>query len=78
MRRIVSKKIICSKQNWIVVNMCALSAVHNLMNYLVQVSADAVSLANALRGDNKSQGNWGEFVLEKLLEDSEIQRKLSR
>jgi DNA recombination protein RmuC len=27
-------------------------------------------LANALRGDNKAQGNWGEFVLEKLLEDS--------
>ena len=35
-----------------------------------QISADAVSLANALRGDNKAQGNWGEFVLEKLLEDS--------
>ncbi|MGB2260677.1 MAG: DNA recombination protein RmuC, partial [Porticoccaceae bacterium] len=36
----------------------------------LQISADAVSLANALRGDNKAQGNWGEFVLEKLLEDS--------
>tara|TARA_A100001015_G_scaffold281273_1_gene344384 strand:- start:42 stop:272 length:231 start_codon:yes stop_codon:yes gene_type:complete len=27
-------------------------------------------LANALKGDNKQQGNWGEFVLEKLLDDS--------
>ncbi len=36
----------------------------------LQVSADAVSLANALRSDNKAQGDWGEFVLEKLLEDS--------
>ncbi len=41
-----------------------------LQKQTMQVSADAVSLANALRGDNKAQGNWGEFVLEKLLEDS--------
>jgi DNA recombination protein RmuC len=41
-----------------------------LQKQTMQVSADAVSLANALRGDNKAQGNWGEFILEKLLEDS--------
>ena len=35
-----------------------------------QISSDAVNLANALKGDNKAQGNWGEFILEKLLEDS--------
>ena len=35
-----------------------------------QISSDALALANALRGDNKAQGNWGEFILEKLLEDS--------
>ena len=40
----------------------------------MQVSADAVSLANALRGDNKAQGNWGEFILEKLLEDSGLSK----
>ncbi|GFZ85033.1 DNA recombination protein RmuC [Rickettsiales bacterium] len=27
-------------------------------------------LSRALRGDNKKLGNWGEFVLEKILEDS--------
>ena len=46
-----------------------------LQKQTMQVSADAVSLANALRGDNKAQGNWGEFILEKFLEDSGLSRK---
>ncbi len=29
---------------------------------------EAAQLANALKGDNKLQGNWGEMVLERLLE----------
>ena len=41
-----------------------------LQKQTMKVSADALSLANALRGDNKTQGNWGEFVLERLLEDA--------
>ena len=45
-----------------------------LQKQTMQISEDAVSLANALRGDNKAQGNWGEFVLEKLLEDSGLTR----
>ena len=44
--------------------------ISELQKQTLQISADAVSLANALRGDNKHQGNWGEFVLEKLLEDA--------
>jgi DNA recombination protein RmuC len=35
-----------------------------------QVGEDAVQLANALKGDSKFQGNWGEVVLERLLEES--------
>ncbi|MFM1896047.1 MAG: hypothetical protein RLZZ385_1121, partial [Pseudomonadota bacterium] len=31
-------------------------------------------LTNALKGDNKAQGSWGEFVLEKILEKSGLQR----
>ena len=44
--------------------------ISELQKQTMKVSADAVSLANALRGDNKTQGNWGEFVLERLLEDA--------
>lgn len=35
-----------------------------------QLSSDANNLAVALKGDNKSQGNWGELILEKILERS--------
>lgn len=35
-----------------------------------QIGDDAVNLTNALKGDNKAQGNWGEVILERLLEAS--------
>lgn len=44
--------------------------IKNLQALNNQISADAVNLTNALKGDNKAQGNWGEFVLESLLEKS--------
>ncbi|MFY7971888.1 MAG: DNA recombination protein RmuC [Flavobacteriales bacterium] len=35
-----------------------------------QISSEANNLAVALKGDNKTQGNWGELVLESILEQS--------
>jgi DNA recombination protein RmuC len=35
-----------------------------------QMSEDAHNLTRALKGDNKAQGNWGELILEKILESS--------
>ena len=35
-----------------------------------QMSEDAVNLTRALKGDKRAQGNWGEVVLERILEDS--------
>ncbi len=35
-----------------------------------QMSADAVSLTQALKGESKAQGNWGEMILERILETS--------
>ena len=35
-----------------------------------QLSSDAINLTNALKGENKTQGNWGEIVLERILEES--------
>ena len=35
-----------------------------------KMSNETKNLTNALKGDNKKQGNWGEFVLEKILENS--------
>nr|MBC7611388.1 DNA recombination protein RmuC [Pseudopedobacter sp.] len=34
------------------------------------IQDDATNLTKALKGDNKKQGNWGEMVLDKLLEGS--------
>lgn len=35
-----------------------------------KISKEANNLASALKGDNKMQGNWGEVILEKILERS--------
>lgn len=35
-----------------------------------QMSKDATNLTNALKGESKTQGNWGEFILESILEKS--------
>ena len=39
-----------------------------------QLSTDAHNLANALKGQSKVQGDWGEFQLETLLEKSGLQK----
>lgn len=44
--------------------------IKQLQELNTQISEDAVNLTNALKGDNKAQGNWGEMVLESLLENS--------
>lgn len=36
----------------------------------LQMSEEAQNLTKALKGDNKTQGNWGELILEKVLESS--------
>lgn len=48
--------------------------ISELQKQTMKVSSDAASLASALKGNNKQQGNWGEFVLEKLLEDSGLSK----
>ena len=44
--------------------------IKNLVELNKQISEEANNLATALKGDNKQQGNWGELVLEKVLERS--------
>ncbi|PSL49254.1 DNA recombination protein RmuC [Chitinophaga niastensis] len=38
------------------------------------LSKEANNLTNALKGDSKKQGNWGEMILEKVLEASGLER----
>ncbi len=39
-----------------------------------QMSKEATNLTKALKGDNKIQGNWGELVLERVLEKSGLEK----
>ena len=44
--------------------------IENLQKLNTRLSEEAINLTNALKGDNKAQGSWGEFVLESILEKS--------
>lgn len=44
--------------------------IKSLKDLNIQMSEEAQNLTKALKGDNKTQGNWGEFILEKVLENS--------
>ena len=39
-----------------------------------RITQEAENLVNALKGDTKTQGNWGEFILESILENSGLQK----
>ena len=44
--------------------------VKNLQDLNAKISEDAVNLTNALKGESKTQGTWGEVILERVLEKS--------
>jgi len=46
----------------------------NLKNLNAQMSKDTINLTKALKGDSKMQGNWGELVLERVLEKSGLEK----
>lgn len=46
----------------------------NLKDLNQQMSTEARNLTRALKGDNKAQGNWGEVILERVLEKSGLMR----
>lgn len=48
--------------------------IHALHQLNRDMTAEAHALATALRGEHKTQGNWGEMVLERVLERSGLRR----
>jgi DNA recombination protein RmuC len=48
--------------------------IERLANLNIKMSDEARSLTNALKGDSKIQGNWGELVLESILESSGLRK----
>lgn len=45
-----------------------------LQNQNLKISKEAENLTKALKGDSKMQGNWGELVLERVLEKSNLEK----
>jgi DNA recombination protein RmuC len=48
--------------------------VRNLQDLNTRISKDAINLTNALKGESKTQGTWGEIILERVLEKSGLEK----
>lgn len=44
--------------------------IENMIAQTKSISEDAIKLTNALKGENKRAGNWGEHILETILQNS--------
>ena len=51
-----------------------LTEVRNLQSASERVNEEAENLTRALKGDKRIQGNWGELVLERVLEESGLRK----
>lgn len=48
--------------------------IQELKTQAQRIGEDAVQLTRALKGDSKMQGNWGEVILERILEESGLHK----
>jgi DNA recombination protein RmuC len=48
--------------------------IKSLVEQTVRITAETTALTRALRGDSKTQGDWGEMILETMLETSGLQK----
>lgn len=48
--------------------------IRNLQELNARISEDAVNLTRALKGESKTQGTWGEVILERVLERSGLKK----
>jgi DNA recombination protein RmuC len=51
-----------------------LTEIIHLKSLNERISEDAINLTNALRGQSKTRGSWGEMILERVLEESGLQK----
>lgn len=48
--------------------------IHHLKELNQKISKEALNLTRALKGDSKARGNWGEVILERVLEASGLKK----
>lgn len=68
------KAILQTNQDSIERNASLKTEVKILSDISTQVNREAENLSRAIKGDTKMQGNWGEFILESILEKSGLQK----
>ena len=57
-------------------NSSLITQIENLHKLNTQLSSDATNLTNALKGESKTQGDWGEYQLEVLLEKVGLKKEI--
>jgi len=72
--QLFEKKVEDSQKESISINSALREQLLNLQNQNIKISKEAENLTKALKGDSKMQGNWGELVLERVLEKSGLEK----
>lgn len=68
------KKVESTSKESIDMNAALRQQIIGLQELNLQMSKEATNLTKALKGDSKKQGNWGELVLERVLEKSGLEK----
>ncbi|WP_461532747.1 DNA recombination protein RmuC [Sinomicrobium sp.] len=84
--QLFEKKVEDSQKENISIHSALKEQLLQLQHQNLKITKEAENLTRALKGDSKMQGNWGELVLERVLEKSglekgreyEIQKSISR
>jgi DNA recombination protein RmuC len=68
------KRVEATHKDTISRNSALREQLENLQRLNVHMTREAENLTRALRGDTKTQGAWGEFILESILEKSGLEK----
>jgi DNA recombination protein RmuC len=68
------KRVEDTHKDTIMRNSALREQLENLQRLNIQMTREAENLTRALKGDSKTQGAWGEFILESILEKSGLER----
>jgi len=72
--QLFEKKVEESQKENISIHSALKEQLLNLQNQNLKITQEAENLTKALKGDSKTQGNWGELVLERVLEKSGLEK----
>ncbi|MFC2127980.1 DNA recombination protein RmuC [Bacteroidota bacterium] len=72
--QLFEKKVEDTNKESIVRNSALKQQIEGLEKLNLKMSQEAINLTKALKGDSKTQGNWGELILERVLEKSGLEK----